>query len=155
VRELAIGGAKQRAVLAMLVADPGRVIPADYLVDALWHGAAPPGASTTLRSYMSRLRTALAPGAALVAQGGGYALMADPRQIGAARFEALVKSGNDGLSTGDPAAANRFAEALALWRGPALAGVSEVEPLAREAARLIGELERLVGEHPSEPQASG
>ena len=156
----------------MLVVDPGRVIPADYLVDALWGGAAPPGASTTLRSYMSRLRTALAAGAALVAQGGGYALMADPSQIDAARFEALVKSGNDGLSTGDPAAANRFAEALALWRGPALAGVTEVEPLAREAARLeeirlaaaegraeselalgrhaevIGELERLVGEHP-------
>ena len=55
----------------------------------------------------------------------------------AARFERLVGAGRDALGRGEAAAAaGRFGEALALWRGRALADVAEVEPLALEAARL-------------------
>ena len=109
----------------------------------------------------------------MVARAGGYALGADPGQLDVRRFERLVAEGQAALGGGEAAAAgNRFREALALWRGLALADVLDVEPLAREGARLeelrlvavegrleadlasgwhaevAGELERLVSEHP-------
>jgi DNA-binding SARP family transcriptional activator len=172
-RELGLGGPKPRAVLALLLVDAGRVVPADYLVEVLWRGAPPPGAAKTLRSYISRLRSLLEPEAALVAHGGGYAIRVEPDRLDTARFEGLVAAGRDVLGRGEAAvAADRFEQALALWRGRALADVTEVEPLALEAARLeelrlvavegraeagiesglaaevIGELERLVAEFP-------
>jgi len=70
-RELGLGGPKQRAVLALLLVDAGRVVPAGHLAEVLWRGAPPPGAAKTLRSYVSRLRSLLDPEAALVARGGG------------------------------------------------------------------------------------
>ena len=172
-REIALGGPRQRAVLALLVLEPGRVVPAGRLVEEVWRGSPPPGAAKTMRSYVSRLRTLLAPEVELVGRGGGYVLSVDPGVVDAVRFERLAASGQAALRRGDPtAAAGCFREALGLWRGPALADVSEVEPLAREAARLeelrlaavegrieagielglhaevTGELEGLVTEHP-------
>ena len=172
-RDVALGGPRQRAVLALLALDAGRVVPAGRLVEEVWRGRPPPGAAKTLRSYVSRLRSALAPEVAVVARGGGYALSAGPGQLDVARFERLVAEGQAALGGGEAAAAgNRFREALALWRGPAFADVADVEPLAREGARLeelrlvavegrleadlaagshaevAGELERLVGEYP-------
>jgi predicted ATPase/DNA-binding SARP family transcriptional activator len=172
-RDVPLGGPRQRALLALLAVDAGRVVPAGRLVEELWLGRPPLGAAKTLRSYVSRLRSALAPEVALVARGGGYALSADPGQLDVARFEALVAEGQAALAAGEAVAAgNRFRGALGLWRGPALADVLDVEPLAREAARLeelrlaavegrleadlaagshgevAGELEGLVGEFP-------
>jgi len=172
-RELELGGPKPRAVLALLLVDAGRVVPAEYLAEMLWRGVPPPGAAKTLRSYVSRLRSLLDPEAALVAQGGGYAITVEPDRVDAARFERLVGAAREALGRGDAAAAaGRFGEALALWRGRALADVAEVERLALEAARLeelrlvavegraeadierglaaevTGELERLVAEYP-------
>jgi predicted ATPase/DNA-binding SARP family transcriptional activator len=172
-RELGLGGPKPRAVLALLLMDAGRVVPAEYLAEVLWRGTPPPGAAKTLRSYVSRLRPLLYPEAALVSQGGGYAIRVQPDQVDAARFERLVAAGREALGRGEAAAAaGRFGEALALWRGRALADVAEVEPLALEGARLeelrlvavegraeadierglaaevTGELERLVAEYP-------
>jgi len=172
-RKLGLGGPKQRAVLALLVVRAGQVLPAEYLVEALWRGRPPPGAAGTLRSYVSRLRSLLGPEAVLVAHGGGYAITVQPGWVDASRFERLVEAGRDALTRGEVAAAGgRFGEALALWRGRALADVAAVEPLALEGARLeelrlvavegraeagiglglaaevTGELERLVAEHP-------
>ena len=136
-REISLGGPKQRAVLALLLLDAGRVVPADHLVEAVWRGSPPPGAAKTLRSYVSRLRALLGPDAALVARGGGYVITADPGQVDAGRFERLMAAGQAALGAGEvAAAAGRFREALALWRGRALADVCEVEPLALESARL-------------------
>jgi DNA-binding SARP family transcriptional activator len=172
-RELALGGPRQRAVLALLVLEAGRVVPAGRLVDELWRGNPPPGAAVTLRSYVSRLRSALAPEVAVAARGGGYSIGLDPGQLDVDRWEQLVAAGHEALARRQAVAAGaRFREALGLWRGPALADVLEVEPLALEAARLeelrlaaaearieadlaaglhaevTGELERLVAEHP-------
>ena len=172
-REVPLGGPRQRAVLALLVLEAGRVVPAGRLVEELWRGSPPPGAATTLRSYVSRLRSALGPEAAVVARGGGYAISTGPDGLDARRFERLVAAGRDALAGGRAVAAGaRFREALGLWRGPALADVLEVESLALEAARLeelrvaavearieadlaaglhaevTGELERLVAEYP-------
>ncbi len=126
-----------------------------------------------MRSYISRLRGALAPDAVLAARGGGYVLDVDPGAVDAVRFERLAASGQTALSQGEAAAAaGHFRQALGLWQGPALADVGEAEPLAREAARLeelrlvavegrieadielglhaevTGELEGLAGEYP-------
>jgi predicted ATPase/DNA-binding SARP family transcriptional activator len=172
-RDVPLGGPRQRAVLAVLALDAGRVVPAGRLVDEIWLGRPPLGAAKTLRSYVSRLRSALAPEVPVVARGGGYALGAGPGQLDVRRFEQLLAEGQTALGGGEAVAAgNRFREALALWRGPALADVLDVEPLAREGARLdglrlivvegrleadlasglhaevAGELEGLVGEHP-------
>ena len=79
----------------------------------------------------------LGPDAALEARGGGYVLGVDPGAVDAVRFERLAASGQAVLSRGEAAAAaGYFRQALGLWRGAALADVGEVEPLAREAARL-------------------
>jgi predicted ATPase/DNA-binding SARP family transcriptional activator len=136
-------------------------------------GCSPPGAAGTLRAHVSRLRTLLSPDAVLLAQGGGYALVAEPGQLDAGRFERLLGAGRGALERGEAAvAASWFREGLGLWRGRALADVADVEPLARESARLeelrlvavegqveadlalgreaevAGELEALVGEYP-------
>jgi DNA-binding SARP family transcriptional activator len=172
-RDVPLGGPRQRAVLALLALDAGRVVPAGRLVEELWRGRPPLGAAKTLRSYVSRLRSALAPEVAVVARGGGYVFTLGSGRLDADEFERLVAEGRAALGGAEAVAAgNRFRAALGLWRGPALADVAEVEPLAREAARLeelrlaavegrleadlaagshaevAGELERLVGEHP-------
>src|SRR5215470_17046782 len=172
-RELGLGGPKPRALLALLLLETGRVVPAEYLVEALWRERPPPRAAGALRVYVSRLRSLLGPEAGLVTRGGGYAVVIQPDRVDAGRFERLATAGRAALDGGEPAAAgNRFAEALGLWRGRALADVGEVEPLALEAARLeelrlgvledrieadlalglhtevVGQLEQLVAEHP-------
>jgi predicted ATPase/DNA-binding SARP family transcriptional activator len=136
-REVALGGPRRRAVLALLLVAGGRVVPAEQLAEELWTDSPPPGAAGTLRSHLSRLRSLVDPDAALIARGGGYALAAGPDQLDAVRFERLVGAGREALELGEAAAAAaRFREALGLWRGRALADVADVEALARESARL-------------------
>ena len=172
-RELPLGGPRQRAVLALLVVEAGQVVPTGRLIEELWRGGPPPGAAITLRSYVSRLRALLAPDATLVARGGGYVLTLGPGRVDAVEFERLAGAGRAALAAGEAAAAaNRFREALGLWRGRALADVVRWSALALEAARLeevrlvvlegrieadlalglhaevAGELERLVAEYP-------
>ena len=88
-RELALGGPKRRAVLALLLVAGGRVVPAERLAEDLWGASPPPGAAGTLRSHLSRLRTLVGPDAALSGRGGGYALAAGPEQLDAGRFGRL------------------------------------------------------------------
>ena len=98
--EVGLGGPRPRAVLALLVLEAGRVVPAGRLMDDAWPGGPPRGAATTLRSYISRLRGALAPDAVLAARGGGYVLDVDPGAVDAVRFERLAASGQAMLSRG-------------------------------------------------------
>ena len=136
-REVELGGPRRRALLALLLVAGGRVVPAERLAEELWASCPPPAAAGTLRAHVSRLRTLLSPEAVLVARGGGYALAVEPGLLDAARFERLAGAGREALETGAAAgAADRFREALGLWRGRALADVAEVESLAREGARL-------------------
>jgi predicted ATPase/DNA-binding SARP family transcriptional activator len=133
---VALGGPKQRTLLALLAAELGRPIPAGRLCDALWDGSPPAGAEATLRSYVSRLRRTLGRNA-VESTVGGYALTLPPDALDSACFERLLQQGRDERARGAAGlAAERLRAALSLWRGPALADVCDTRTLAAEARRL-------------------
>jgi predicted ATPase/DNA-binding SARP family transcriptional activator len=107
------------------------------LADELWHGEPPDGASTTLRAYVSKLRTVLGADAAITGTGAGYALEVAGEDVDATRFERLAKEGHEALERGAMrGAATRLRQALELWRGHPFAGVSDEGALRTEAQRL-------------------
>ncbi|MFB0630696.1 BTAD domain-containing putative transcriptional regulator [Streptomyces sp. AB3(2024)] len=126
---VAVGGARLRALLTALALRPGRAVPAALLVGEVWDADPPAEAVPALQALVGRLRRAL--GHAAVRSGpGGYLLDAEREDVDAFRFERLVRAAAD---VPDPAAAAAlYDEALALWRGPALASLPEA---AAEAAR--------------------
>ncbi|MFC6422876.1 BTAD domain-containing putative transcriptional regulator [Ornithinimicrobium tianjinense] len=137
-----IRGAKERLLLARLVAAGGRVVPTGVLVETLWGEEPPRSATKSLQVFVARLRNALAPHqegdpALIVTEGPGYRLAVDQGQVDAGRFVRLTELGRGALDQGEPAGAARsLDEALALWRGPAYAGFEEADFAAAEALRL-------------------
>jgi predicted ATPase/DNA-binding SARP family transcriptional activator len=157
-RALDLGGAKQRSVLAVLLVDARRAVSAEKLADAVWDGAPPPAAATTLRSYLSNLRKALGVADVLVTRDRGYVLDVPKGAIDAEVFEDLAGRGRKALLDGDAAiAAKLIDEALGLWRGDALDDFAYASFAHVEAARLedlrVGAFEDLMearlalGEH--------
>ena len=134
-RKLALGGPKQRAVLAHLILRANRVVPADLLIDGLWGEQPPESARNTLQTYVYRLRKVLGDGR-LEGRDGGYLLAAADGEIDAARFETLMKQGKAQVASDPASAAAILSEALSLWRADALADVTEEPSLRGEAARL-------------------
>jgi DNA-binding SARP family transcriptional activator len=164
-RAVEIRRRKQRALLAVLALNAGRVVSRDRLVDQLWGEQAPAGAAHALENYVSQLRKLL--GSAVIAtRAPGYVLDVDPDEVDALRFERLVRE-------------RRLEEALALLRGSPLADVAgepfavaevarlrEVELLAREElielrleqgrhAEVVPELEQLVVAEPYRERLRG
>src|SRR3954451_562518 len=132
-----LGGPRQRTLLALLLLDPGRTVPVDELLDAIWFGEPPDGAATTIRSYVSRLRAALGVDARIRADGQGYAISVRPESIDAAAFERDVRAADADLRSGSARpAADRLRDALALWRGRPFGDLSDDGPLRAEAQRL-------------------
>jgi DNA-binding SARP family transcriptional activator len=135
-----IGAPKQRALLICLLLRAGRTVPVDRLIDALWGDEPPAQARITLRSYVSNLRRALgSPDAEpfIVTRGNGYSAQVDPDSIDAVRFERLVEEGRQQLGAHDPAVAlDLLDEGLGLWRGDALADVSDSAFARGERTRL-------------------
>src|SRR5215211_2141565 len=131
-----LGGTKPRALLASLALEPGRVVSVDRLVENLWPGEPPNTAAHAVQVYVSQLRTALG-SAAIATRAPGYAFELDPECVDAHRFARLADDGRAALHVGDfTAASAALRDALALWRGPALAGFL-YEPFAQlEVARL-------------------
>ncbi|MEU9349506.1 BTAD domain-containing putative transcriptional regulator [Streptomyces griseoloalbus] len=128
-----VGGARLRALLTVLALRPGRTVPVGLLVDEVWDGAPPADATGALQALVGRLRRVL--GADAVSSvDGGYRLTAVPDDIDLHRFERLAGEGLRALADGDFAkAAVVLDDALALWRGPALAGLPD---RTAEAARV-------------------
>ncbi|MFJ8814731.1 BTAD domain-containing putative transcriptional regulator [Amycolatopsis thermoflava] len=172
---VAVPEAKVRALLADLLVHEGRPVPVSRLADDLWGERLPGNPANTLQTKISQLRRTLEaaePGARalVVRQPPGYALRAPEDAVDARRFRALVGRAKAGRDPARTAALLR--EALALWRGPALADFAEepfaagyaqrleeerlaaVEELAQarlalgEHVELAGELGDLVAEHP-------
>jgi len=134
---VAVGGAKPRTLLAVLLVAGGEVVPADRLVDALWGDAPPPGAATALRAYVSRLRSVLGSAATLEHRPPGYCLSLDAATVDAAAFEQLTVSARAAAAAGDHGRALVDLDAaLALWRGDALAEFADYDFAQATAARL-------------------
>jgi DNA-binding SARP family transcriptional activator/pimeloyl-ACP methyl ester carboxylesterase len=168
---VALGARKQRALLARLLLDANHTVSIDRLVDDLWGEDVPESAVKMVQIYVSQLRKLL-PGRLLVTRAPGYLVELDPEALDLVRFRRMHEEGREMLARGDaPAAAARLREALALWRGPALAEFSEafaaVEAAHLEELRLacledrvdadlrrgsdgalVGELESLVARYP-------
>ncbi|MCS7478049.1 BTAD domain-containing putative transcriptional regulator [Umezawaea endophytica] len=176
-RAVDVGPAKQRCVLAALAVDAPRLIPADRLVERVWGVDPPRRGRRTLYSHISRLRRALSDVDAVevVSRAGGYALVVDrPHEvIDLHRFHDL----RDRARADDVRAEESLAEALGLWRGPALTGLGgdwaeaerdrlEGERLAArhdltdtrlrrgQGARLLADLAALTAEHPLDEQVA-
>src|SRR5919199_4652390 len=138
-RPVAIPGAKERALLAILLLRANEPVAADRLVDELWPDAAPPTARKSVQVRVATLRRVL-PDGVLVTRGGSYVIQVDRDQLDLHRFERLLSDGSRALADGDArGAAAMLREALALWRGPALADFA-YEPFAEPAVARLEEL---------------
>jgi DNA-binding SARP family transcriptional activator/tetratricopeptide (TPR) repeat protein len=142
-----LGPPKQRCVLAALVVERGRVVPIDRLAERVWGTAVPLRGRESVHSYISRLRRALSEveGVAVVRRSGGYALLveATPPPVDLYLFQDLrAKAAAEG---DDARTASALTEALALWRGPALTGLTgewaDTERDRLERARLAAQLD--------------
>ena len=139
-----IGSPKQRLLLAMLAVHGHCSV--DWLAEELWDGRPPTSLAPTLQSLVSRLRRILVdpsrgpdPPVVLYARGDGYAADFAADVLDSTRFEQQVESSRRCLAEGDfESAAACFRAGLALWRGPALSGLSDREFARGEAARLDG-----------------
>src|SRR5262245_22195665 len=133
---VAVGAAKQRALLAFLALHPNQVVSRDRLIDELWGGDPPASVATSLRVRVAELRRLLEPESRAGARtgvidrsNGGYLLRVAPDAVDAFRFESLVKAAAD---EAPETAAAILREALALWRGDALQDFT-YEPFAQPA----------------------
>ena len=136
-RGIALGGSKQRALLALLLLHANETLSSDRLIEELWGEHPPATAPKTVQVHVSRLRKALGTGGMVVTRQHGYELQVDPESVDAGRFERLVAEGRSELAAGAPErAAATLEEALSLWRGPPLDEFA-YEPFAQhEIARL-------------------
>lgn len=125
---IVLGGPKERAVLAVLALDAGRVVSKARLMDAIWEDDTPRTASKTIDTYVLRLRKVLARaapsghgGVRIETQSPGYMLVAGPDGVDVACVERLVRRARDAAQRGDHASAVAlFREAAGFWRGRAL-----------------------------------
>jgi YVTN family beta-propeller protein len=174
-RPLALGGEKQRALLALLLLHAGEVVSADRLIDDLWGERSPAGALKALQVHVSRLRKALdadggvlpdadgdssttASGPVVVTRGHGYVLRLEPGELDLDRFQAVVEAGRQALAQGDPVRASQSLRAgLGLWRGPPLADftyeafaqapIAKLEELRLSAIEDCVEADLALGRH--------
>jgi DNA-binding SARP family transcriptional activator/Tfp pilus assembly protein PilF len=134
-----IGAPKWRSLLATLLLNPGQAVSTDRLTFELWGDQPPDRAANLISVYVLRLRRLLddPEGRVLTTRAPGYQLLLEPGDLDAGRFEALAGQGRQALNAGNfRRAAEVLIEALALWRGPALADVPPSELITAEAARL-------------------
>jgi DNA-binding SARP family transcriptional activator len=180
-----VAAARQRDVLAALLLQANRVVAAERLIEMVWGDDPPTTARNTLHTLVRRLRQVLAgtPAAAhqiLQTRPPGYRLVVGSDRLDLSRFEELRRRGREALASGDAeAAAGLLGEAVALWRGPALADVTAPWLLRVEQPRLqeqylqavelridaelargrqvemLGELRRLVAEQPLRERLHG
>jgi DNA-binding SARP family transcriptional activator len=136
---LMLAGAKQRAVLVLMLLRANHVVSTEFLVDALWGEQPPRTATTSLQNSISALRKVLGPDL-LVTQPPGYRLVAPPEAVDLGRFEALAVSARE---LEPRQRAERLREALALWRGEPFAEVA-FEPFAAAEIRRLEELRQSV-----------
>jgi DNA-binding SARP family transcriptional activator/pimeloyl-ACP methyl ester carboxylesterase len=143
-RVLRCKGAKQRLLLGVLLLHANEVVSSDRLVEALWGERPPATGSKALQMHVSELRDLLeperargGPGRILLTRPPGYELRVEEGQLDLQRFEDAVGKARAAARAGLPRqAADGLREALALWRGPALADLGFEDFLQADIARL-------------------
>ena len=173
---VAIGGAKPRAVLALLALQPDVVVSVDQMVDEIWGDVAPPTVRSSVQVHISNIRRSAASAGAdafVQTRAGGYVFTADPNVVDVHRFGCEVQAARAAFADGDMEGARMSAHtARTLWRGTPLAGISEspfvasrvvaledeflsvvelyadIEIALGRSAEVVGELERVVAAHP-------
>jgi len=140
---LALGGPKQRALLAVLLLNANSVVSQEKLIAELWGDNPPATATKSLQVHVSRLRRELDPRDAsepvLLTQAPGYTLKLHPEELDLSRFERLVADGRRALELGEPErAAEDLQDALGQWRGQPFADLA-LEPFASAAADKLEE----------------
>ena len=167
---LDIGGPKQRAVLAMLIAHAGRPVSADAMVEAVYAEDTSGRARRRIQTYVSTLRSVM--GDVIAKERGGWSLRVDREAVDALRFEDMYESVRDAEDLAPEAVAEVLRDALALWRGHPYSDIETNGELDAETTRLrelrvavqaaridndlaagrhadlIGEIESLLVEHP-------
>ena len=129
-----VPGAKRQALVACLALRSGRVVSTDTLVEALWGSDLPAAPRNAVQHHVARLRPALGEDTIRLAA-DGYAL--EGAVVDAMEFEELLAAARGALRAGDArGAADTIADALALWRGPALLGLPQSSWATAEAGRL-------------------
>jgi len=141
--DLALGGAKQRAVLAMLAVNHGRVVPTEELIEAVWGDELPSNPANTLQYQVAQLRKIVEVDASkpqyVITRSPGYFLDAHTTSVDASRFDGLTIDARTAFENGNTVdAADLIDEALSLWRGPALSDFRYEEFAQGEAVRLDG-----------------
>ncbi|AZM54112.1 AfsR family transcriptional regulator [Streptomyces sp. WAC 01529] len=132
---LPVGGQRLRALLAALALHANRTVTVGALIDEVWADDPPTDAPAALQALVGRLRRVLGKEAVASAP-GGYRLAVAPDDVDLHRFERLAREGRAALDHGDPApAARALRDALALWRGPALADLPDRAAAARPEAQ--------------------
>jgi DNA-binding SARP family transcriptional activator len=138
-RQLPLGGARRRAVLAVLLLHANETLTRDVIVDELWGEDAPPTAAKVLQNCVSALRKELPP-ETIRTVGGAYGITIEQGELDRDRFERLLAEGRAALEAGDHAdAADQFRRALALWRGAPLSDFS-YEGFAQDEIKRLEEL---------------
>src|SRR5438477_5967398 len=170
-----LGRLKERLVLAILLLHANEFVSRERLIDELWGGLPPATAPQAVNVYVSQLRKPLTRNGhdPIATANGGYRLEVDTEQLDAAHLRQLLANARERTAAGElEAAAELLREALALWRGPTLAGllleshgrdeVAQLDELRLTALMdridcdlalgrhedVFGELQVLVGEHP-------
>jgi predicted ATPase/DNA-binding SARP family transcriptional activator len=171
---LPLVGAKQRALLALLLLSANEPVSIDRLIEEVWGEEPPERGRKSLQVHVSRLRKAL--GAAdgpVITRPNAYLIRVERGELDLERFERLAEEGREALASGDPQrAAERLAEGLQMWRGPPLADLAfesfaqaeigrleelrlavledriEADLACGRHAELVAEIEALVTDHP-------
>jgi DNA-binding SARP family transcriptional activator len=136
----ALGGRKERAVLALLATRVGRVVQLDWLVDQLWNGRPPRSAVNTVQSYLSRLRARLGPHGKEVMgrEREGY-ILRDAARVDTSEFTVACERAGSALASGDFEDALAHGRlALGLWRGLPFLGIDDIEAIDGERRQLLG-----------------
>ena len=130
---IALGGSKQRAVLAALLVEPGRSLNVDELAERVWADDIPPRYQTSIQAYVSNLRRLLEPARSprqpatvLVSRSTGYAMVVDEADVDVTQFTALATHAHrQRRERHDPRAVlAELDRALSLWSGPLLPELS-------------------------------
>jgi DNA-binding NarL/FixJ family response regulator/DNA-binding SARP family transcriptional activator len=179
---VALGTLKERLVLGVLLLHPNEFVSRERLIDELWGESPPPTARKAVNVYVSQLRKALTRNGVdpIATADGGYRFSGDAEALDLTHMQHLLADARERAAAGElEAAAELLREALALWRGPALAGllleshgraeVAQLDELRVTALidridcdlalgrheEVLGELRVLVDEHPLQERLRG